>query len=312
MAGSARSPTPTPQGISRLWALLQRWSLQPRSERHERLSMPLRSVISARDDARKTTPARTSACKERAAARAPLRLSRTDSISPQFKGAISVGGGSSVGGRGSSGGGRCSTLGSGGLTQARLCTSASTQIGAKAGARNSAMANILLILQRWCRTHVRGTAFVSEACALCLTSLQVVKVAEDRLRAGLEDVLRRCVLLLWQQRIWHGTQRGSGSMLGRLAHRLRIVASPHSAAAAQHNAHPLFEISTSDRTHARERTMRFDTKMRATITMDGGVIFLREFAQRMRAGRWFVDATVFCQQNVYNLNYPAQKTYWTH
>ena len=58
--------------------------------------------------------------------------------------------------------------------------------------------------------------------------------------------------------------------------------------------------------------MRFDTKMRATITMDGGGIFLREFAQRMRAGRWFVDATVFCQQNVYNLNYPAQKTYWTH
>ena len=80
--------------------------------------------------------------------------------------------------------------------------------------------------------------------------------------------------------------------------------------------------------------MRFDTKMRATITMDGGVIFLREFAQRTRAGRWFVDATVllllfnttrmvpgppstgvatvFCQQNVYNLNYPAQKTYWTH
>ena len=53
-------------------------------------------------------------------------------------------------------------------------------------------------------------------------------------------------------------------------------------------------------------------KLRATITMDGGVIFLREFAQRMRAGRWFVDATVFCQQNVYNLNYPAQKTYWTH
>ena len=30
--------------------------------------------------------------------------------------------------------------------------------------------------------------------------------------------------------------------------------------------------------------MRFDTKMRATITMDGGVIFLREFAQRMRVG----------------------------
>ena len=299
MAGSARSPTPTPQGISRLWALLRRWSLQPRSERHERLSMPLRAVISARDDARKTTPARTSACKERAAARAPLRLSRTDSISPQFKGAISVGGGSSVGGRGSSGGGRCSTLCSGGLTQARLCTSASTQIGAKAGARNSAMANILLILQRWCRTHVRGTAFVSEACALCLTSLQVVKVAEDRLRAGLEDVLRRCVLLLWQQRIWHGTQRGSGSMLGRLAHGLRGIASHLSRCCC----------STQRGARARAHSLH---KLRATITMDGGVIFLREFAQRTRAGRWFVDATVFWQQNVYNLNYPAQKTYWTH
>ena len=174
--------------------------------------MPLRAVISARDDAREVILARTSAMssagKVRAdlTAQAPLRLSCIESISPQFKGATSVGGGSSGVGRGSTGGGRCRPLRSG-LTQA----SASTQRGAIADARHSAVANILLIIQCWCRTHVRGTAFVSEACALCLTSLQVVKVADDRLRAGLEDMLRRCVLLLWQQRIGPIC-----SMLGRL------------------------------------------------------------------------------------------------
>jgi hypothetical protein len=161
--------------------------------------MPLRAVISARDDAREAISARTSALssagKVRAdlTAQAPLRLSCIESISPQFKGATSVGGGSSGGGRGSSGGGRCRPLRSRKrLTRAWLCTSASTQRGAIADARHSAVANILLIIQCWCRTHVRGTAFVSEACALCLMSLQVVKVADDRLRAGLEDMLRRC------------------------------------------------------------------------------------------------------------------------
>ena len=212
--------------------------------------MPLRAVISARDDAREAISARTSAMssagKVRAdlTAQAPLRLSCIESISPQFKGATSVGGGSSGGGRGSTGGGRCRPLRSGRLTRAWLCTSASTQRGAIADARHSAVAKILLIIQCWCRTHVRGTAFVSEACALCLTSLQVVKVADDRLRAGLEDMLRRCVLLLWQQRIGRGgrsSQRGICSMLGRLAHPGHRVAS-HLHESVQTQMRPLLEF----------------------------------------------------------------------
>ena len=98
-----------------------------------------------------------------------------------------------------------------------------------AGARSSAKTTNLLVIKRWNRTALRCTTFVLEASALCLLLSQVVQVAEDVLRALVQDVLRRLALLVRQGswRCGSTLQTWSGTMFDALEHMTASVLTLH-------------------------------------------------------------------------------------